>query len=160
MLVTLAVVSQHCHFHLWQCGKHSCASVLLNNIYFFGSSGLLYTFLAAVAHICSLSVSHLKAEAVTDVWCTCVATPPAASDTCPLSTRDWTNNPIRRPPTLSLRFICALWNMSDNRKTLEQDRKKKWCYRDWGSRPEPEASWRAPPLPAVEPPNTKLCNKP
>ena len=58
----MVVVCKHCHFHLWQRGKHSCASLLLNNTYFFGSCGLLlYTFLAGGGtHLQFVSLTSAK----------------------------------------------------------------------------------------------------
>ena len=120
----VVVVCKHCHFHLWQRGKHSCASLLLNNTYFFGSCGLLlYTFLAGGGtHLQFVSLTYAKQKQLHMCGVQLhMCGPSCLWHLSPLSTRDWTNNPIRQPPpTLSFDWFNVSQFICTNRKGWKQ----------------------------------------
>ena len=109
-------------------GKHSCASVLLNNIYFFGSSLACWTLFWQLRHTSAVCQSHICTLLDSHVWRAAAhvlphfSPPAASSDTCSLLNPRLNKQSNPTPATNFVfwinvsQFISAPWNMSDNRK--------------------------------------------
>ena len=105
-------------------GKHSCATVLLNNIYFFGSSLACCRLFWQLPHTSAVCQSHSHLQcgrpahmcgAQQHMCCHTSLHQLPLLTLVPVSTRDWTNNPILRPHT-TLSFGLNLFLPHDNRK--------------------------------------------
>ena len=103
--------------------KHSCAPLLLNNIYFFGSSLACWTLFWQLRHTSAVCQSHICTLPGSHVWCAAAHvlphfSPAASSDTCSLLNPrlNKQSNPTPATNFVSCQFISAPWNMSDNRK--------------------------------------------